>query len=334
MHLAGITTNPTGAWTTQAARNLMMRYDRTIRFLIRDGAGQFVGAFDDVFRSDGTTIIRTPPRTPVANAYAERWVGTVRRELLDRTLIWNRRQLEQLLREYVEHYNTHRPHRPSDNAHPTTLKSSRIGPANRSDDTPPAADSSTSTAKQPEPLSRPTHDLEPLLRRAQHGPAATPRHRTDVAACTRTTSGTHRALCIGELDSAGEVVLVPLERTKIETRRNADGTWRWYGVYSAPGGTLRVRLDTTDEDRKRKFNRSEHLRPIPPSDSDYQRLYPRRSDAESINRALDDSCWLGRAHSVGRARQLLNLIGYALAVNSLALHRHRRVLAPPGQLAA
>jgi putative transposase len=111
VHLAGMTTNPTGAWTTQAARNLMMRYDHKIRFLIHDGAGQFVVAFDDVFRSDGATIIRTPPRTPVANAYAERWVGTVRRELCDWTLIWHRRQLEQLLHEYVAHYNTHRPHR-------------------------------------------------------------------------------------------------------------------------------------------------------------------------------------------------------------------------------
>jgi putative transposase len=111
VHLAGITTNPTGAWTTQAARNLMMGYDRTIRFLIRDGAGQFTLGFDEVFRSGGTTIIRTPPRTPVANAYAERWVGTARHELCDRTLIWNRQQLELLLRDYVEHYNTHRPHR-------------------------------------------------------------------------------------------------------------------------------------------------------------------------------------------------------------------------------
>jgi len=72
VHLAGVTKNPTGAWTTQAARNFVMRYDRTIRFPIRDGAGQFVMAFDEVSRSDGTTIIRTPPRTPVANAYAER----------------------------------------------------------------------------------------------------------------------------------------------------------------------------------------------------------------------------------------------------------------------
>jgi putative transposase len=111
VHLAGITTNPTGPWTTQAARNLRMRHDRPLRFLIRDGAGQFIGPFDEVFRSDGTTIIGTPPYTPVANAYAERWVGTVRRELCDRTLIWSRRQLRQLLGEYVEHYNTHRPHR-------------------------------------------------------------------------------------------------------------------------------------------------------------------------------------------------------------------------------
>src|SRR5439155_4075707 len=63
VHLAGITRNPTGAWTTQAARNFMMGFERTIRFLIRDGAAQFVAGFDDVFRADGATIIRTPPRT-------------------------------------------------------------------------------------------------------------------------------------------------------------------------------------------------------------------------------------------------------------------------------
>jgi hypothetical protein len=146
------------------------------------------------------------------------------------------------------------------------------------------------------------------------------------------------ALCRGELTADGEITTIALERTKLEPRRNADGTWRWYGVYAVPdhagGGTIRVRLDTTDEDRKRKFNRAEHLRPIPPSDPEYAALYARRSDAESINRALDDTSWLGRAHSVGRGRQLLNLIGYAIAVNSLALHRYRRTAAPPGQLAA
>jgi putative transposase len=91
VHLAGIAKHPTGDWTTQAARNFCMRTDRVIRFVIRDGAGQFLTGFDDVFRGERATIIRTPPYTPVANAYAERWVGTIRRELCDRTLIWNHR---------------------------------------------------------------------------------------------------------------------------------------------------------------------------------------------------------------------------------------------------
>ena len=146
------------------------------------------------------------------------------------------------------------------------------------------------------------------------------------------------ALCLGELTMSGDITLFPLERTKIEPRSNADGTYRWYGVFSVPdhagGGTIRVRLDTTNEDRRRKFNRAEHLRAIPPSDPEYRQLYSRRSDAESINRALDDSSWLGRAHSAGRDRQLLNLLGYAITVNSIALHRHRRVAEPPGELAA
>jgi putative transposase len=111
VHLAGSTTNPNSAWTAQAARNFMMRTNRRIRFLIHDGAAQFAGAFDEVFRGDSATIVRTPPYTPVANTYAERWVGNARRELCDRTLIWNQRHLEDLLREYVEHYNAHRPHR-------------------------------------------------------------------------------------------------------------------------------------------------------------------------------------------------------------------------------
>ena len=73
-----------------------------------------------------------------------------------------------------------------------------------------------------------------------------------------------------------------------------------------------------------RFNRTENVRPIPPADPDFARLYARRNDAESINRHLDDTLWLGRAHSVGHARQHLNLIGFALCVNSVALHEHRR----------
>lgn len=113
VHLAGITTNPNGPWTTQAARNLLMRLpdDHGFRYLIRDGAGQFTRAFDAVLAAAGITAIRIPPRAPQANAFAERWVRTLRHELLDQTIIWNEQQLRRLLDEYLEHYNAHRPHR-------------------------------------------------------------------------------------------------------------------------------------------------------------------------------------------------------------------------------
>jgi len=79
--------------------------------LVHDRDSKFSRVFDEVFRSDGVEIIRTPFRAPQANAFAERWVGTVRRDCLDWTLIVSRRQLEQVLRVYVDHYNSHRPHR-------------------------------------------------------------------------------------------------------------------------------------------------------------------------------------------------------------------------------
>ncbi len=114
VHLAGCSENPDGRWTTQQARQLAWSLpDRPqpIRFLIRDRDSKFTRAFDDVFQSEGIEIIRTPFRAPNANAFAERWVGTVRRDCLDWLLIASRRQLERVLRVYVEHYNTHRPHR-------------------------------------------------------------------------------------------------------------------------------------------------------------------------------------------------------------------------------
>ena len=111
VHIAGITTYPTGPWTTQAARNLARAYQRAIRLVIRDGACQYTSSFDHVFTAIGAEAIKTPPGAPQANAFAERWVRTVRHELLDRTLIWNQRQLERLLDEFVDHYNQHRPHR-------------------------------------------------------------------------------------------------------------------------------------------------------------------------------------------------------------------------------
>jgi putative transposase len=114
VHLLGITTNPTGAWVAQQARNLLMDLDDRLAgfaFLIRDRDSKFTGVFDAVFASEGIRILRTPVRAPRANAIAERWIGTVRRELLDRMLIVNRRHLQTALAEYVAHFNDHRPHR-------------------------------------------------------------------------------------------------------------------------------------------------------------------------------------------------------------------------------
>jgi putative transposase len=114
VHIAGITAHPTGTWVTQQARNLLMDLGdqaEQFRFLIRDRDSKFTVAFDTVFASADIRIIRTPVRAPRANAITERWMGTLRRECLDHLLITGPRHLAVVLREFVEHYNTHRPHR-------------------------------------------------------------------------------------------------------------------------------------------------------------------------------------------------------------------------------
>ncbi len=130
---AGVTTNPTGAWTTQAARNLFLRHGDKFagsRALVRDRGSQFVNTFDEVFRTEGLKILKTPVRTPVANAFAERWIGSIRRELLDRTIIWSQHQLERLVVDYIDHYNEHRPHRAL-NQQPPLASSPSAPPAHR-----------------------------------------------------------------------------------------------------------------------------------------------------------------------------------------------------------
>lgn len=112
--LSGITTNPDGPWVAQQARNLQMRLDDEEvrpRFLVRDRDGKFTREFDEVFRSEGICVIKAPVRAPKARAHAERWVGSVRRECLDRLLILGRRHLHHALATYIRHYNEHWPHR-------------------------------------------------------------------------------------------------------------------------------------------------------------------------------------------------------------------------------
>ena len=113
VHLAGVTAHPTGPWVVQQARNIVAALDEStaFRFLIRDRDAKFTRAFDDLWRSTDVEVICTPVRAPNANAVAERWVGTVRRECLDHLLIGGSRQLVRVLRVYVEHYNQRRPHR-------------------------------------------------------------------------------------------------------------------------------------------------------------------------------------------------------------------------------
>src|SRR5665213_2902125 len=113
VHVLGVTGHPSGAWVTQQARNLMLELDdvgHRVKFLIRDRDTKFTVAFDEVFAGAGIRVLRSPPAAPRANAFAERWVGTVRRECLDRLLIVNQRHLLAVLTEYAMHYNFHRPH--------------------------------------------------------------------------------------------------------------------------------------------------------------------------------------------------------------------------------
>jgi transposase InsO family protein len=113
IRILGSTLHPTGEWTTQMARNMVMELEdatATVKFLIRDRGSNFTAAFDAVLADAGIRTVLCNVRTPRMNAIMERWIGSVRWELLSRTLVWNHEHLRQILHDYEFHYNSHRPH--------------------------------------------------------------------------------------------------------------------------------------------------------------------------------------------------------------------------------
>jgi transposase InsO family protein len=133
VHVAGTTSRPDSAWVTQQARNLSItgRLEDK-RILLRDRDAKFPGSFDEVFKTDGLVVVRTPVRAPKANAVAERWVGSLRRECLDHILVFGRRHLHRVLGAYAEHYNRTRPHRslglqpPNPRLDPETVSGTKV----------------------------------------------------------------------------------------------------------------------------------------------------------------------------------------------------------------
>jgi putative transposase len=133
VHLAGCTATPDAAWVTQQARQLSWQlqdaHGRPLRFLIRDRDGKFPASFDTVFASEGLAVLKTPPRTPNANAVAERVVRSIRTECLDQVLIINQAHLRSVLAEYVAYYNHRRPHQGRDQESPLPLAAAPTLPA-------------------------------------------------------------------------------------------------------------------------------------------------------------------------------------------------------------
>ena len=130
VHLAGVTANPDCAWVTQQARNLAIEERLAkVRFVVHDRDAKFSGPFDKIILSEWTRVIKTPIRSPRANAVAERWVRTVRNECLDHLLIFGRRHLEQVLRDCLTHFNAERPHRSLQLVPPAGAPRSRGSPA-------------------------------------------------------------------------------------------------------------------------------------------------------------------------------------------------------------
>jgi transposase InsO family protein len=193
VHILGITANPDGPWTVQQIRNLLMDLDDRadgFRFLVRDRAGQFTESFDAVLASVGIEAVKIPPKSPRANAYAERFVLTARTEVTDRMLVFRERHLQTILAEYETHYNGRRPHRSRHLARHGPTTPSLISPASGSSASPSSAASLTSTSGRIEAQVR-TGGRVPEPPRSAPGRrgGAAPRSRAGVPAARHPSPG-------------------------------------------------------------------------------------------------------------------------------------------------
>jgi hypothetical protein len=201
IRILGATAHPTASWVTQAAKNLVMDLedaDCRAKFLIRDRDRKFPALFDTILNDPGIEVVLSGIRISHMNAIMERWVQTCRRELLDRTLVWNQHHLLHALREFEEHYNSHRPHQGIANTRPCNYRRLQTPVRGRpttstSDDTNDSAASSTNTNMQPDStrsqsVARPRAGARITTRRGIQSPSSWWNYRGSLVLTTSVAS--------------------------------------------------------------------------------------------------------------------------------------------------